>query len=70
MARFMNKNIAGVNVPEELIDRMTQAEDRVATGIEIAATTIKELKGMCQGVHIMAMGWEDKIPAMLDAAGL
>jgi methylenetetrahydrofolate reductase (NADPH) len=70
MARFMNKNIAGINVPEELIDRMSKAEDKVETGIEIAANTINELKGMCQGVHIMAMGWENKIPAMLSAAGL
>lgn len=70
MARFMNKNIAGINVPEEIISRMSKAEDKVQTGIEIAANTIKELKGMCQGVHIMAMGWESKIPAILDAAGL
>ncbi len=70
MARFMNKNIAGINVPNELIDLMAGAEDRAATGIEIAANTIKDLKGMCQGVHIMAMGWESKVPAMLDAAGL
>ena len=70
MARFMNKNIAGVSVPDELIDKMSKAEDRTQTGIEIAANTIGELKGMCQGAHIMAMGWEDKVPAMLEAAGL
>ena len=70
MARFMNRNIAGISVPEDMIDQMTKAEDRVQAGIEIAANTINELKGMCQGIHIMAMGWESKIPAMLDAAGL
>jgi len=70
MARFMNKNIAGISVPDELIDRMAKAEDKTQTGIAIAANTINELKDMCQGVHIMAMGWESKIPAMLDAAGL
>ncbi len=70
MARFMNKNIAGINVPEELISQMAQAEDKAQSGIEIAARTINELKDMCQGVHIMAMGWESKIPAILDAAGL
>ncbi len=70
MARFMNKNIAGIFVPEELINKMATTEDRVRTGIEIAANTIKELKGMCQGIHIMAMGWEKRIPAILDAAGL
>ena len=70
MARFMNKNVAGVFVPEELIDKMAKAEDRVATGIEIAAKLMKELKDICQGVHIMAIGWEKKVPAILDAAGL
>jgi len=70
MARFMNKNVAGVSVPEELINKMAEAEDRTATGIEIAANLIKELKGVCQGVHIMAIGWEKKVPALLDAAGL
>ena len=70
MARFMNKNVAGVFVPEELIDSMAQAEDRAKTGIEIAAGLIKEIRGLCHGVHIMAIGWEKKIPAILDAAGL
>jgi len=70
MARFMNKNVAGVSVPEELIDQMAKTEDKVRTGIEIAANIIKELKGMCQGVHIMPIGWEKRVPAILDAAGL
>jgi methylenetetrahydrofolate reductase (NADPH) len=70
MARFMNKSVAGVSVPEELIDLMSKTEDKVRTGIEIAARLIKELKGMCQGVHIMPIGWEKKVPAILDAAGL
>ena len=70
MARFMNKNVAGVFVPDELIDKMAKAEDRTAAGIEIAANLIKELKDICQGVHIMAIGWEKKVPAILDAAGL
>ncbi|HUV56921.1 MAG TPA: methylenetetrahydrofolate reductase, partial [Dehalococcoidales bacterium] len=70
MARYMNKNVAGVFVPDELIKRMAEAEDKTQTGIEIAANLIKELKGMCPGVHIMAIGWEKKVPAILDAAGL
>jgi len=69
MARFMNKNVAGVFVPEELINKMAEAEDKTQTGIEIAANLISELKGLCQGVHIMAIGWEKKVPAVLDAAG-
>ena len=70
MARFMNKNVAGVFVPEELINQMAEAKDKAQTGIEIAAGLIKELKNVCQGVHIMAIGWEKKVPAILDAAGL
>ena len=70
MARFMNKNVAGVFVPEELINQMAEAEDKVKTGMEIAANLIKELKGICQGVHIMAIGSEKNVPRILDAAGL
>ncbi len=70
MARFMNKNVAGISVPEELINKMAAAEDKAMTGIEIAANLIKELKSLCQGVHIMPIGWEKKVPAILDAAGL
>jgi 5,10-methylenetetrahydrofolate reductase len=66
----MNKNVAGVFVPEPLIQKMAKAEDRVKTSIEIAAGLIKDLKGMCQGVHIMPIGWENKVPALLDAAKL
>jgi len=70
MARFMNKNVAGVFVPEELIKKMSEAEDKAQTGIQIAADLIKGLKAVCQGVHIMAIGWEKKVPQILDAAGL
>ena len=40
------------------------------TGVEIAARIIRECKPYCQGVHIMSLGWEDKIPALLEQAGL
>jgi len=70
MARFMNKNVSGVFVPDELIDRMAEAKDKTQTGIEIAADLIKELMDLCQGVHIMAIGWERKVPAIIEAAGL
>ena len=70
MAKFMNKNVAGVSVPQQMIDQMTQAEDKARTGIEIAARLARELKDMCQGIHIMPIGWDKKVPAILDAAGL
>jgi methylenetetrahydrofolate reductase (NADPH) len=70
MARFMNKNVAGVFVPEETIQKMSAAKDKTQAGIEIAAGLIKDLKDICQGVHIMAIGWEKKVPQILEAAGL
>jgi methylenetetrahydrofolate reductase (NADPH) len=70
MAKFMNKNVAGVFVPDELINRMAKAEDKARTGIEMAGNLIKELKDICQGVHIMAIGWEKKVPQIIAAAGL
>ena len=70
MAKFMNKNVSGVFVPEELIQKMTDAEDKTATGIQICADLIKQLKPLCQGVHIMAIGWEKKVPSIIEASGL
>ena len=70
MARFMNKNVAGINVPDELIDEMDKAESKAQKSIEIAARLIREMRGMCQGAHVMAIGLESRVPAVLDAAGL
>ena len=60
----------GVSVPDNLIDEINKANDKSAKSIEIAARLIKELKPMCQGVHIMSIGWYKKVPLVLDAAGL
>lgn len=70
MARFMNRNVAGVHVPEHLINRMEEAKDKAATSVEIAAELVKGMKGLCQGVHIMALGWEKWVPDVLREAGL
>ena len=70
MARFMNKNVSGVFVPDNLIEKMDRAPDKSAKSIEIAARLIKELRPMCQGVHIMPIGWDKKVPLVLDVAGL
>jgi methylenetetrahydrofolate reductase (NADPH) len=70
MARFMNKNVAGIHVPDDLIGELDKAEDKQKKGIEIAARLINETKGMCQGAHIMAIGLEHRVPAILDAAKL
>jgi len=70
MAKYMNKNVAGVSVPDNLIKEMEETKDKSAKSIEIAARLIKELKPMCQGIHIMPIGWDKKAPQVLDAAGL
>ena len=70
MARYMNDNLPGVHVPEELVLEMEEAPDPTRKGIEIAARLIREVKGFARGVHIMAIGWERYIPQVLDEAGL
>lgn len=70
MARYMNKNVAGVFVPEHLIQELKAAEDKAQASISIAVRLIKGMKDLCHGVHIMALGWEDKIPPILDEVGL
>jgi 5,10-methylenetetrahydrofolate reductase len=70
MARYMNKNVAGVSVPDDLIKEMEAAKDKVATSVEISARLIKELKPMCQGIHLMPIGWDKVVGRVLDASGL
>ena len=72
MAKYMNANVAGVNVPDAIIDELASAgkEGRVEKSLEISARLIKELKGSCQGIHIMALGWERHVAAVLEMAGL
>lgn len=74
MARYMNQNVPGIFVPQELIDEMASAPKGKALekGIEIAGRMIRQLKDeqICDGVHIMAIGREGVIPDILSAAGL
>ena len=70
MARFMNKNVAGIFIPDGLIKEVEGATDRQEKAAEIAARTIKQLKGLAQGVHIMSLGWNKLVPHILDKAGL
>ncbi len=70
MARFMNRNVAGVHVPEHVIKEMEAATDRVATSIQIGARLIRGMKDLCHGVHVMALGWEQWVPDLLSEAGL
>ena len=73
MCKFMNRNVAGIHVPQEMIDALAADKERAKagiTGVEIAAKIIKECRPYCQGVHIMALGWEDKVPELLKLAGI
>jgi len=73
MAKFMNNNVAGVHVPDDMIEELKKDKEKTKagiTGVEIAARIIKECKPYCQGVHIMALGWESKVPELLKQAGI
>ena len=72
MARFMNANVAGVSVPERLIEEMqeTPRGDRKKKAAEIAARIIREVRPYCQGVHIMPLGWDDVVEDTLQQAEL
>jgi 5,10-methylenetetrahydrofolate reductase len=72
MAKFMNANVAGIYVPDEIIDELAAVpkEKRVEKSLEISARLIKPLKDLCRGVHIMSLGWERHVPALLEQAGL
>ncbi len=69
MARNMNQNIPGVLVPDDLIAEMDSANDKAQAGIQIAARIIREARDICDGVHIMAIGWERYIPQVLEMSG-
>ncbi len=74
MANFINNNVPGIRVPQELIDELKAAgkEKALDAGLNIAARHIRQLKeeNICDGVHIMAIGMEDKVPIIMERAGL
>lgn len=70
MARFLDDQLPGVSVPDGLIAEMENAKSRAETGVEITARLIRETRDMCDGTHIMAIGWESRIPDILESAGL
>ena len=71
MAKFMNENVAGVFVPDEIIKEMdVDKKDRKKKSVEIAVRLIKRMKSMCQGVHFMPLGWESLVLEIMGDAGL
>ena len=69
-AEYMNAHVPGITVPDAIIREIGDADDRVVASLAIAARTIRALDGMCQGLHIMAIGWEAYIPTLLEQAGI
>ncbi len=70
MARYMNKNVPGVVVPDKIIEIMERSVDRERTAVDIAGGLMNDLKGMAQGVHIMPIGWDRCLIPAMDKAGL
>ena len=74
MATFMNENVPGIFVPQYLIDELAQAPkgEGLSKGIEIAGRLIRQIKEekICDGAYIMAIGREERVPEILEAAGL
>lgn len=69
-AKFINKNVPGVQIPDEIINRLDKAENPLQEGIKIAAEQVNLAQKICQGVHLMAVKREDLIPEILDLAGI
>ena len=70
---FMNNNIAGISVPPEMVAELKADPEKTKsgiTGVEITARIINQCRGHCQGVHIMPLGWESKVPDVLRLSGL
>ncbi|WP_392530836.1 methylenetetrahydrofolate reductase [Nostoc sp. C117] len=69
-ARFINKSVPGVDIPQHIIDRLAKAKDPLEEGMKIAAEQVQIARQLCQGVHMMAVKREDLIVPILDIAGV
>ena len=72
MTRYMRDKVAGVSVPDYYVERMSKAEDPKAEGINICVEQIQQLRQIegVAGIHIMAIEWEEKVPEIVQKAGL
>ena len=72
MAKYMNRGVPGVSVPDAIIQRMSDAakEDREKVSIEICGELVASMKDCCQGAHLMTLGWDHCVPGIIAAAGL
>ena len=72
MARYMRDYVPGVAVPDEIVTRMENSEAPKEEGVKIILEIIEQLKDMpgIHGIHIMAVGWEDIVPEVVEKSGL
>jgi len=72
MAKYMNRGVPGVKVPDQIIQRLTDCakEDRQKVSIDICGELIRKMKPCCQGAHLMTLGWDRCVPGIIQAAGL
>ena len=73
MAQYMNNEVPGVTIPDKLMKRMEAAGDKAEEeGVQIALELIEAVKGKqgVNGIHLMAVGWEEIVPRLLTEAGL
>lgn len=70
MARFLNDNVPGINVPDRLIKRLEDAKDQTLEGINISIEIISELRPLCKGVHLMTLNNLEIVPQIIKQAQL
>lgn len=72
MAKYMNRSVPGVTVPKSLIDELAGVDksERAKVSIKIAGRLVREMKDMCQGAHLMTLGWDKYVPDILAEAQL
>ena len=72
MARYMAKNVSGIIIPDEIIDRVVKAKKPAEEGVKICVEQIQELRQTegVHGVHIMAIEWEQMVSQITEVAGL
>jgi 5,10-methylenetetrahydrofolate reductase len=70
MARFLNRHLKSGLVPEWIIQKLARAPDKQKASVEIFSDIVTGLKDLCQGVHIITIGGEEKLKLYLDAAKL
>ncbi|OGP92383.1 MAG: 5,10-methylenetetrahydrofolate reductase [Deltaproteobacteria bacterium RBG_16_54_18] len=72
MARYMAKNVAGIIIPDAIIERMVKAKEPAQEGIKICVEQIHQLREIegVHGIHLMAIEWEEKVREIAEGAGL